>query len=70
MRAHLILSDEDAEHIGAELAIDFGLKRNYASGFRQWQTASGTFTNKGIARRALRMIEEGAQDTSRLRPAF
>lgn len=60
MKAHLILNDEDAERIGAELSEDFGLERSKEHPDR-WQTLNGTFTNKGIARRALRIIEEGAR---------
>ncbi len=60
MKAHLLLSNEDAERIGAELAADFGLARSSEHRDR-WQTENGTFTNKGIARRALRIIEDGAR---------
>ncbi len=59
MKAHLILNDEDAERIGAALAADFGLERAKDHKDR-WQTTEGTFTNKGIARRAIRLIEENA----------
>lgn len=55
------LSDEQAERIGAALAQDFGLKprRGMTSGDAGWETESGWFTNKGIARRAHRFIVEG-----------
>jgi len=51
------LTDEQAEKAGAEIAQDFGLKpsREHKDG---WETESGWFTNKGIARRAHRMITE------------
>lgn len=52
------LSDEQAERIGAVIAADFELKpsREYKGG---WETATGWFSNKGIARRAHRHIVEG-----------
>lgn len=52
------LSDEQAEKIGAVIAADFGLKRSRERPDR-WETESGTFTNKGLARRAHRFILEG-----------
>ena len=49
------LTNEQAEKIGAEIAQDFGLKRSKEHSDR-WQTENGTFTNKGIARRAHSII--------------
>lgn len=51
------LSDEQTEKAGAKIAMDFELKRSREHPDR-WQTVNGTFTNKGIARRALRLIFE------------
>lgn len=52
--------DEAAERIGKAIAQDFGLKRSREYPDR-YDTQGGTFTNKGIARRARRHIEEGGQ---------
>lgn len=54
------LSDEQAERIGAIIAADFGLKRSTEYPNR-YETENGTFTNKGVARRALRMIKENLE---------
>ena len=51
------LDDEVAEEIGATLASEFMLKRDREHKDR-WQTTVGTFTNKGIARRAACIIKE------------
>lgn len=52
------LSDAQADRIGAVLAREFGLKRDREHRDR-YQTENGTFTARGIARRALFMIIEG-----------
>jgi hypothetical protein len=54
------IDDESAERIGKAIAEDFGLKRSREHADR-YVTQNGTFTNKGIARRARRHIEEGGQ---------
>ncbi len=51
------LNDDEAELIGGILAEDFGLSRSTNHPDR-WQTLNGSFTNRGIARRAMRLIEE------------
>jgi hypothetical protein len=51
------LNDDEAELIGGILAEDFDLSRSKDNPDR-WQTLNGSFTNKGIARRAMRLIEE------------
>lgn len=60
MQINGTLTDEQAEAIGRAIAKDFGLKRSREHSDR-WLTESGTFTNKGIALRALRMIKEGQE---------
>lgn len=52
------LSDDQAERIGRAIATDFGLSKSPEHSGR-WITLSGTFTNKGLARRAHRLIVEG-----------
>lgn len=52
------LSDEQAERIGRAIAQDFGLQRSTEQ-LNGWETESGWFSNKGIARRAHRHIVEG-----------
>jgi hypothetical protein len=51
------MDDAQAEKVGFVLAREFHLKRSREYGDR-WETNSGTFTNKGIARRAHRIIQE------------
>ena len=57
------ISNSEAEKIGLEIATNFSLKRCIVHADR-WQTESGDYTNKGIARRALRMILEGLENRS------
>ncbi len=51
------VSDEFAERIGAAIASELMLKpsREYPD---RWDTAGGTFTNKGLARRVARIYIE------------
>lgn len=56
------LEDELAEKVGAILAAEFGMRRD--SEYRdRWQTASGSYTNKGVARRAFHLISEAIRES-------
>ena len=56
-RGHIELTDEQAKKIGQKIAADFGLKKSRENSDR-YVTESGDFTALGIARRAVRFIEE------------
>jgi hypothetical protein len=55
---HLSLDDTTAEKIGLKIAADFGLKKSREHKGR-FVTDAGTYKPMGIARRAIRHIEEG-----------
>jgi hypothetical protein len=55
---HLSLDDTTAEKIGLKIAADFGLKKSRENKGR-FVTDAGDYNPMGIARRAVRHIEEG-----------
>ena len=52
------MTDEEAETRGARLSAELLMKRDREHKDR-WQTLSGSYTNKGVARRALRILIDG-----------